>query len=459
MPQQLLLEGPDLEALILRAREQYGPDCRIVRAEKVRSGGVMGFFAREHFELTVEVAASQAAKPVATPQASAPLDAALAAEIADAQAAREAMLAETVAAQPAASAIAPQVHEAAPQIQARLEPESTDMAEFDRLVMSMAQEAAQEVGAVSFVPAIFPQADSADAVIRGQRAATAYGQGSGAVAGLGGDAGQASDGAGAGAAPEPTQEVTPEEVLDHGATRADGVVLHRWGVFTDVATAVSTSCTVPALLALGVPVRYLSEYQDLASPVPLLEVVAKFGIPPVRRPEPGDLMVIAGPADEAVAVASHVAAWMQMPATAVVLAGEIEPIRGHGRRIKTVADAAAARRKADKVAAYGEPLIVALGVAPGRRGAAAAAPLLAAFNADAAWAVVDATKRAAVQEPELAMLSARGRIDALAALGTAEAQAPGALLNASLPIAWIDGLPAASVVWAALLGERIAERD
>ena len=55
MPQQLLLEGADLESLMVRAREEYGADARIVRAEKVRSGGFMGFFAREHFELTVEV--------------------------------------------------------------------------------------------------------------------------------------------------------------------------------------------------------------------------------------------------------------------------------------------------------------------------------------------------------------------------------------------------------------------
>jgi len=236
-------------------------------------------------------------------------------------------------------------------------------------------------------------------------------------------------------------------------------VLHKWGVFTDVATAVTTKCTVPALLALGVPRRFTRAFEDLNAPVPLLDVVAGFGVPPMRRPEPGDLLVIVGPAAEALAVSRQVAAWMGMPAESVVLAGEIDAIRGHGRRIRTAQEAKAARRRADKVAALGEPLIVALGIGPGRRGAAAAAPMVAAFEADTTWAVVDATKRAAVTEPGVKLLAEQARVDAIAAVGLADAQAPAAVLDASLPIAWMDGLPAASVVWAALLGERIADAD
>jgi hypothetical protein len=51
----LLLEGDDLEALLERARSEGGPDSRIVRAEKVRHGGVLGFFAKERFEVALEV--------------------------------------------------------------------------------------------------------------------------------------------------------------------------------------------------------------------------------------------------------------------------------------------------------------------------------------------------------------------------------------------------------------------
>ncbi len=55
MAERLLLEGSDLAGLIVRVREELGPGARIVRAEKVRSGGIGGFFARERYELTIEV--------------------------------------------------------------------------------------------------------------------------------------------------------------------------------------------------------------------------------------------------------------------------------------------------------------------------------------------------------------------------------------------------------------------
>ena len=70
---QLQLEGPELEPLLARVRSELGPHARIVHAEKIRSGGVAGFFAHERFELTVEVDTSlprtAPAPPVAPPVA------------------------------------------------------------------------------------------------------------------------------------------------------------------------------------------------------------------------------------------------------------------------------------------------------------------------------------------------------------------------------------------------------
>ena len=42
MATNLLLEGDDLEALLIRAHQEGGPSARIVRAEKVRHGGFFG---------------------------------------------------------------------------------------------------------------------------------------------------------------------------------------------------------------------------------------------------------------------------------------------------------------------------------------------------------------------------------------------------------------------------------
>lgn len=54
-PRRLQLDGPDLDALLGRVRREHGPGARIVQAEKVRTGGVAGFFARERYQLALEV--------------------------------------------------------------------------------------------------------------------------------------------------------------------------------------------------------------------------------------------------------------------------------------------------------------------------------------------------------------------------------------------------------------------
>ncbi len=75
MPELLLLEGEDLPELMSRVREELGPRATIVRAERVRHGGVAGFFAREHYELTVEVPDRPRAPSRTTIPAADPLEA------------------------------------------------------------------------------------------------------------------------------------------------------------------------------------------------------------------------------------------------------------------------------------------------------------------------------------------------------------------------------------------------
>jgi hypothetical protein len=51
----VLLEGPAIEPLLAQVRDEYGSSVRIISADKVRSGGFGGFFAKQHYELSVEV--------------------------------------------------------------------------------------------------------------------------------------------------------------------------------------------------------------------------------------------------------------------------------------------------------------------------------------------------------------------------------------------------------------------
>jgi hypothetical protein len=48
-------DGPDLAALLVQVQQDFGPTAVVVSAEKVRRGGVGGFFAREWYEVSVEV--------------------------------------------------------------------------------------------------------------------------------------------------------------------------------------------------------------------------------------------------------------------------------------------------------------------------------------------------------------------------------------------------------------------
>ena len=51
MSNPLLFEGRDLEEVLAEAQLVFGPDVEIVQANRVRKGGVFGFFAREWFEV------------------------------------------------------------------------------------------------------------------------------------------------------------------------------------------------------------------------------------------------------------------------------------------------------------------------------------------------------------------------------------------------------------------------
>jgi hypothetical protein len=62
---QLRFEGRELESLLERVRKEVGVDAHIVAANRIRKGGIGGFFAKEGFEVVVETK-----EPRMRPQAS-----------------------------------------------------------------------------------------------------------------------------------------------------------------------------------------------------------------------------------------------------------------------------------------------------------------------------------------------------------------------------------------------------
>lgn len=70
MQKRYKLSGASLEAIRVKALQQYGPGARIIAAEKVTNPGIVGLFAAARFEATVEVAEGASAAAV-TPAAAA----------------------------------------------------------------------------------------------------------------------------------------------------------------------------------------------------------------------------------------------------------------------------------------------------------------------------------------------------------------------------------------------------
>jgi hypothetical protein len=52
---QLRFEGAELDDVLERVRREVGPDARIVGANRIRKGGIGGFFAKEGYEVVVDV--------------------------------------------------------------------------------------------------------------------------------------------------------------------------------------------------------------------------------------------------------------------------------------------------------------------------------------------------------------------------------------------------------------------
>lgn len=71
MPTLQAFEADTLEAALARVTDEVGRGARIKQAEKIRTGGVAGFFAKERYEVTVEVEEPVAA-PTAAPAPAAP---------------------------------------------------------------------------------------------------------------------------------------------------------------------------------------------------------------------------------------------------------------------------------------------------------------------------------------------------------------------------------------------------
>lgn len=476
MPTRLLLEGSDLAELMGQVRAEFGPAARIVRAERVRSGGLAGFFARERYELTIDVPdpaptpvpSLRARRAALAARGGAPALSGMDALLAAADAADGAPALESVPEQPGP--------EDAPRV-------STGEAAFADLLEQMrALSGLPPEDRVVEVPADSP-AWAADADPAGSRAATLDPASAesgadvidSATAGSridtldpvpGGsrtdvvdpvpaaDAPDVIDRALAGAAWDAVPgtgdprarvfEPTTAPTLPVGTVGTGAAVGPEFG--HDRAPA-SGPVTRAHLADLGVPAPLLALVGD--GPVQLSRLLSAVPSAPVLPRDPGAVLAVVGLPEDALRVA-ELLVMRHTSSGAVVRAGDLDAPAA--RRLTTPAAATRWRQQLDP---HAELTVVAVGVAPGRSRESAAADLIAALAPTQLWAVADARSKPRDCTRWLGGVGAVRAVDALAVTGLFDTSEPGTVLGLPVPVAWIDGVPASRMAWAAALGEHL----
>ncbi|MEP7764603.1 hypothetical protein [Sanguibacter sp. 25GB23B1] len=402
MPKRLLLEGSDLETLLLRVRAEMGPQAKVIKAERVRTGGVGGFFAKERFELTVEVpdpatgvgvldTEPQAVRssPLMTPASRGPVP-----PVAPAVSGIDALL-------DAADAADGPVHD-------EDLPVSTERDSFASILDSVRQLAYEtSTGA--------PVRDPAPAV---PRATTA---------------------------PVPNPEVAPEPVP---------VVLGKSVRPAEFVAVRTTGASFGELVDLGVPRRILEQLPPGQGRYTLSQVLSHVPRAPRLVREPASVVVVAGVGEPVIDTASVIARRLGLTDSEIGLAGRFTPRSGYGPWVLT---GMSARRLRAATVETENTLVVALGVGVDASDWSVAAGLVDAFDPDQVWAVVEADRSIRDARRWMGALGEHRPLDAVAACNVTSTTAPAAVLELGVPVGMIDAVPASAVVWAAALSEHLAD--
>ena len=451
MPSQQRFEGQDLEVLIAEVRERFGPDVAIVEANRVRKGGVGGFFAREVYEVVVDADEPTTGHEPALAPASlldlvdavddefTPFGATAAAPAPRPRTATDAeplASATTIAELLAKTAAAPEiVAEPVPVAPTTMSTDGDSFADVLERIARASREAPEpglpaDEGAFRSYATIAPRSHDAT-FVRPTPAPTSLGTPAAATTDRPTDT--------AVAAPIPSMVVARGR-RDRTPARPEDVVL-------DLAL----------LERLGLPGALCQEVTGASGDLgldrlgTLLRIAERFPVAP-RLPTAGD-SVIAVVGDRS--GIERTVGWLNeelgLSPDGLVLAsrndGNVFP---ESRRIAS-RDEAAARRASWRRRSH--PVLVVVDEPVGMRGTTWTRHILDALEPSAVWAAVDAQRK---PEDVVEWGERLGGIDAIALDRTHETSSPAALVPTGLPVALLDGAPASPARWAALLDERLA---
>lgn len=418
VPTRLLLEGDDLAALLARVRGEHGPNVRIISAERVRSGGIAGFFTKERYEITVEVADPHDQPSKGMPSGLEELAAladrgdgatvfasALASAVNSASAPTSAATPMPVAApMPAktpAPAPKPLACESPGSFVNQPEPLASMIANFPTLTERVARLGEARHPAPSVRP------------IRSSIATTAL--------------------------PAHEYQPMPEATiqLPAGATSTP-----------------KTTNLVGRLVALGLPVWLAVRVSEPDSYSSILSVMADLPSPPQPPVGRGEVLVVLGDLEGAISTARSVLSALRLGPDSLAVAGHDALGVPASSRLSDPGDVA---RWVGELRSCGTGTgVIAVEVDLVLRPSDWSRSIIAAARASTVWAVVDASRKSA---DSARWLSSLGKVDALAVRGTNETVDPASVLTLGIPIATIDDRPATPHTWAGLLCERLAESE
>lgn len=412
---QSRFEGPDLEALLEHVRGELGSGIKILSANKIRSGGIAGFFAREQFEVIVEHDEALRTRPpdtAADDQQTSVRPRDLAPSLMD--------LVDQVSAEERASA---------PRISTESEP-----------FASVLERVARDAGVANPAP---PDDDTDDTI----EIDTAEGA---EVLDADGDEDPAHRATPTATNVAHTPTVIADQRPDAPTTIPPSPLPAPVPTLTNVPAAPGHS---GALVKMGLPPRYVPAVPSSAA----LEAALRSSLsrlpsaPPMPR-STGAVVVVVGERQAAMKMARDMASEAGLDPDSIVLAtSKRVPARSAQHLVISGSDDAAEKRRSWR--RRDRPSVVVVDSELGGEKPAWAFHVLAALEPEATWAVVDATRKT---EDVAAWMHQLGGVDALAVNGIDATVSPAAVLQLDVPVGHIDGRRASPALWAALLTERLA---
>ncbi len=482
MPTRVLLEGPAIEPLLAQVREEYGTHVKIISADKVRTGGIGGFFAKQKYELSVEVpddvapAPAPAAKP-AGEQAEKPaetLEQLLArVESQDRYGDDDAFAEDKPPPFTPSPAFAAQASKVPPLVEPQLPPRtsmlSTNGAAFAEVMAGL--------GAHAPVAGMAPADNPA---VRPFRPQTATGTPVNAVSAVPSDSGLSNgrrnpyldddlisdltstaatllDASKAKAPPPPSAArpivappvAAPARALEPPAPQRAAEAPQRAAEAPE--RAADRDPLVGSLVRLGLPENLAARIEGADAYSGVLQALADLPQAPEPPDRPGDVLVIAGELQHAVPVARRVVEQLGLDEQQLLLAGRSAAGTGihASRRVDSPEEA---ERRARRMHRAEAAHVVVVDAPVSGLDASWVRDICDALGATAVWAVVDATRKTGDTSRHLGAL---GDVEAIVVHGVVDTADPASVLGLDLPIVSLDGEPATRRSWAALLCERM----